>query len=42
MSKRFVHDSPPPRAMELFEPKPNVLYSLDATAISRVSPAVPF
>jgi DNA-binding transcriptional MerR regulator len=32
MSKRFVPDSPPPLAMELFQPKPNVLYSLDATA----------
>jgi DNA-binding transcriptional MerR regulator len=32
MSKRFVPNSPPPLAMELFQPKPNVLYSLDATA----------
>ena len=32
MSKRFVPDSPPPLALELFQPKPNVLYSLDATA----------
>jgi len=32
MSKRFVPDSPPPGALELFQPKPNVLYSLDATA----------
>jgi DNA-binding transcriptional MerR regulator len=32
MSKRLVPDSPPPLAMELFQPKPNVLYSLDATA----------
>jgi DNA-binding transcriptional MerR regulator len=32
MSKQFVPDSPPPLAMELFQPKPNVLYSLDATA----------
>ena len=32
MSKHFVPDSPPPRALELFQPKPNVLYSLDATA----------
>jgi DNA-binding transcriptional MerR regulator len=32
MSKRFVPDSPPSLAMELFQPKPNVLYSLDATA----------
>jgi DNA-binding transcriptional MerR regulator len=32
MSKRFVHNSPPPLAMELFQPKPDVLYSLDAAA----------
>jgi DNA-binding transcriptional MerR regulator len=32
MSKRFVPDSPPPLAMELFQPKPNVLYGLDMTA----------
>ena len=32
MSKRFVHDSPPPLAMELFQPKPDVLYSFDAAA----------
>jgi DNA-binding transcriptional MerR regulator len=32
MRKRFVPDSPPSLAMELFQPKPNVLYSLDATA----------
>ncbi len=32
MSKRFVPDAPQPLAMELFQPKPNVLYSLDATA----------
>jgi DNA-binding transcriptional MerR regulator len=32
MSKQFVPDSPPPRALELFQPKPGVLYSLDATA----------
>ncbi len=32
MSKRFVPDSPPPLAIELFQPQPNVLYSLDATA----------
>ena len=32
MSKRLVPDSPPPLAMELFQPQPNVLYSLDATA----------
>ncbi|MEN6335853.1 MAG: MerR family transcriptional regulator [Phycisphaerales bacterium] len=33
MSKRSVHHGSPSRAMELFEPKPNVLYSLDATAV---------
>jgi len=32
MSKRFIPDSPPSLAIELFQPKPNVLYSLDATA----------
>jgi len=32
MSREFVPDSPPPTAMELFQPKPNALYSLDATA----------
>ena len=32
MSKRFAPDSPPPLAMELFQSKPDVLYSLDATA----------
>ena len=32
MSKRYVPDSPPSMAMELFQPKPNVLYSLDETA----------
>jgi DNA-binding transcriptional MerR regulator len=32
MSKRSVPESPPPLARELFQPKPNVLYSLDATA----------
>ena len=32
MSKRFIPDSPPSQAMELFQPKPDVLYSLDATA----------
>jgi hypothetical protein len=32
MSKRCVPDSPPSMAMELFQPKPNVLYSLDETA----------
>jgi DNA-binding transcriptional MerR regulator len=30
MSKRFDPDISPPKAMELFQPKPNVLYSLDA------------
>jgi DNA-binding transcriptional MerR regulator len=33
MSKRFFPDSPPPLAMEVFQPKPNVLYSLDATTV---------
>ena len=32
MSKRFVPDSSPPLALELFQPKPDVLYSLDAAA----------
>ena len=32
MSKRSVPDSPPPLALELFKPKPDVLYSLDAAA----------
>ena len=32
MSKRFVPDTPSARALELFQPEPNVLYSLDATA----------
>jgi len=32
MSKRVVPDSAPSGAMELFQPQPNVLYSLDATA----------
>ena len=32
MSKRFVPHSPPPLALEVYQPKPNVLYSLDATA----------
>ncbi len=32
MSKRSVPDNRPPLAMELFQPKPDVLYSLDATA----------
>jgi DNA-binding transcriptional MerR regulator len=32
MSKRYVKDNPPGTAMELFQPKPNVLYGLDAAA----------
>ncbi|MEN6426876.1 MAG: MerR family transcriptional regulator, partial [Phycisphaerales bacterium] len=32
MSKRSVPNSRPPMAIELFQPKPDVLYSLDATA----------
>jgi len=32
MSKRVVPDSPPPLALELFQPRPNVFYSLDAAA----------
>jgi DNA-binding transcriptional MerR regulator len=32
MSKRYVPDSPQSMAMDLFQPKPNVLYSLDETA----------
>ena len=32
MSRRFPPDRPPPAALELYQPKPNVLYSLDATA----------
>ena len=32
MSKRSVSESPPPLALELFQPKPGVLYSLDAAA----------
>ena len=32
MSKRFDPDRPSPVALELFQPKPNVLYSLDAAA----------
>ncbi|MGO9244039.1 MAG: MerR family transcriptional regulator [Verrucomicrobiia bacterium] len=32
MSKRSVHDVPSPDALELFQPNPNVLYSLDAAA----------
>jgi DNA-binding transcriptional MerR regulator len=32
MSKRFISDSPPSIAIELFQPRPNVFYSLDATA----------
>ena len=44
MRKRIIPDSHESTAMELFEPKPGVLYSLDATArlagISRRSIAV--
>ena len=32
MSKRFVPDIPPRFALELFQPEPSVLYSLNATA----------
>jgi DNA-binding transcriptional MerR regulator len=32
MSKRSPRDAPSPVALELFQPKPNVLYSLDAAA----------
>jgi DNA-binding transcriptional MerR regulator len=32
MSKRIVPDSLPFQSLELFQPKPGVLYSLDATA----------
>jgi len=32
MSKRSTPDIPSPLALELFQPKPNVLYSLDAAA----------
>ncbi|MCE5339503.1 MAG: MerR family transcriptional regulator [Planctomycetaceae bacterium] len=32
MNKRFVTNSQPSLAIELFQPKPNVLYSLDETA----------
>ena len=32
MSKRVKPDNQSPLALELFQPKPNVLYSLDATA----------
>ena len=32
MSKRHVRDISPPFALELFQPKPNVLYSLEAAA----------
>ena len=32
MSKRFDPDDPSPLALELFQPNPNVLYSLDAAA----------
>ena len=32
MSGRVIQDSPSALALELFQPKPNVLYSLDAAA----------
>ena len=32
MRKRVVPDRPPSLSLELYQPKPNVLYSLDATA----------
>jgi DNA-binding transcriptional MerR regulator len=32
MSKRSVPDVPSPVALELFQPNPNILYSLDAAA----------
>ena len=32
MSRRVDPDTPSPHALELFQPKPNVLYSLDAAA----------
>lgn len=32
MSKRTRRPSPPPLALELFQPEPNVLYSLEAAA----------
>ncbi|MGA7826668.1 MAG: MerR family transcriptional regulator [Geobacteraceae bacterium] len=32
MSKRFDPDCPPLFALELFQPRPNILYSLDAAA----------
>lgn len=32
MSKRSVRDIRPPQTLELFQPKPNTLYSLDAAA----------
>jgi DNA-binding transcriptional MerR regulator len=32
MSKQFDPDRPSPFALELFQPKPNILYSLDAAA----------
>ncbi len=32
MSKRKIPDLPSPLALELFQPEPNVLYSLDAAA----------
>jgi DNA-binding transcriptional MerR regulator len=33
LSKRPTPDPPPTVALELFQPKPNVLYSLDAAAL---------
>ena len=32
MSKKSIPDIPSPLALELFQPKPNVLYTLDAAA----------
>ena len=32
MNHRFVPDIPPRLALELYQPEPNVLYSLNATA----------
>jgi DNA-binding transcriptional MerR regulator len=32
MSRQSIPDNPPRRALELFQPKPGVLYSLDVTA----------
>ena len=32
MSKRFDPDAPSPLTLELFQPKPNALYNLDAAA----------